>query len=87
MLSVSQRLSAGSADFGLGLWLRGEVVDTGMSSRIVTHAHRYKRPPGKRKPQPPLPMRIVTAKTPGPIKRWCQGHQLNQRALHYRAER
>jgi hypothetical protein len=36
---------------------------------IVTYAHRYKRPPRKRKPQPPLPFRIVTAKTPNPTKR------------------
>jgi hypothetical protein len=31
---------------------------------IVTHAHRYRRPPWKRKPQPPLPVRIVTVKPP-----------------------
>jgi hypothetical protein len=36
---------------------------------IVTYAHRYKRPPRKRKPQPPLPTRIITAKTPKPTKR------------------
>ena len=33
-------------------------------ARIVHYIHRYKRPPRKRKPQPPLPAWIVTAKLP-----------------------
>jgi hypothetical protein len=40
---------------------------------IVTYAHRYRPPPKRRKPQPPLPVRIVTAKSPKPVKLRRQG--------------
>ena len=40
----------------------------GQVPQIVTYAHRYKRPPRQRKPQPPLPVRIVHATLPRPLK-------------------
>jgi hypothetical protein len=36
---------------------------------IVHYANRYRRPPRKKPKQPPLPIRIVTAKAPKPMKR------------------
>ena len=38
-------------------------------ARIVTTHYRYKRPPGRKPKQPPLPARTVTAKPPEPTKR------------------
>jgi hypothetical protein len=43
-----------------------------------TYADRYRRPPRKRKPQPSLPVRIVHAKAPKPLKRRRQGVMVSE---------